>query len=62
MFVQPESGDIYQDLVSLCFPQARPGSVVCYELYAIHLSLLPLDFVGAQSLALVRFLQGNTDN
>ena len=39
------------------FPDAKPGSVRCYELYTIHLSCVPFNFAAEQGQALVRELR-----
>lgn len=52
-----DTGFIHKDIVSAWFPQARPGSVMCYEVYAIYLSLVPLDFVAIECQKLVRLMR-----
>ena len=56
-----ESTTFYKALTAAWFPQARPGSVLCYELFLINFSMVPLEFVAAQGQAFVKFLRDTTD-
>ena len=56
-----EGSAFYKALVSSWFPQARPGTVLCFELYLINFSVVPLDFVAAQAQAFARFLRNTVE-
>ncbi|XP_071948590.1 BLOC-3 complex member HPS1-like isoform X2 [Antedon mediterranea] len=48
--------DFYKNLVQSCFPSLTPGLVQCYELMCIHLAVVPIQFVLAQSQKLALWL------
>ncbi|XP_033125489.1 Hermansky-Pudlak syndrome 1 protein homolog [Anneissia japonica] len=48
--------DFYKNLVQTCFPNLQPGLVQCYELICIHLGVVPIQYVLAQSQKLALWL------
>ena len=54
---QALDAQFYMKLTQRMFPEHRPGSVRCYELYLIHLARVPFDFTVQQSESLVRELR-----
>lgn len=59
--LQPSSNPVgtqfYSDMVQQLFPTEKPGSVYCYELYMIHLALVPIELAMAQGHDLVNELR-----
>eukprot|EP00052_Salpingoeca_macrocollata_P026906 m.252529 g.252529 ORF g.252529 m.252529 type:complete len:328 (+) comp22664_c0_seq6:2168-3151(+) len=52
--------EYYKALISHFFPQEQEGTVSCFELYTIHLRLLPFEFTIQQCRALVEELRANS--
>eukprot|EP00039_Didymoeca_costata_P019789 m.338937 g.338937 ORF g.338937 m.338937 type:complete len:884 (-) comp18606_c0_seq1:103-2754(-) len=54
---EPLDASFYKTLTRRLFPDYKPNTVKCYELYLIHLSCVPFDFSSHQGQTLVRELR-----
>ncbi len=55
-------GEFFKALVATWFPGAKPGTVTCYELMMMHVSLVPFEYVTSRGQAFVRFLRNQADS